>query len=500
VIEENEELPRLPRGWLWTNVGQIYGIVGGGTPSTKVKEYWDGDIPWITSADIYGLKDIQPQRFVTKEGIADSATNLVPERSIVVVTRVGLGKVALAEKPLCFSQDSQALIGNSSLVHPEYALHYLSVAVQIFKYKHRGTTIGGVTKKQLHELPFPLAPFNEQVRIAAKLEELFTRLDAGVEGLRKIRVQLKRYRQAVLKYAFEGKLTEEWRKTHKHQIQPFVVVRERGSNRTEKNNKQSSANLADLPELPENWTWVQIGLCSDAVSGYAFKSRDFCKDGDMPVVKIGNIGYSEFVDQGGEYLPFTFINQFREYVVESDTILMALTRPITKNTLKVCVYPKDAKTGLLNQRVAMIKPHEMIMKGFLFVYLQSSFFKKQVLEGMSETLQPNLSPIMLKTFFVPLPPLPEQKEITKEIEYRFSTSGNVELVLQHSIEQEERLRQSVLEAAFEGKLVSQDPSDEPAEKLLERIKAERTKSKGEKDTARRKKSKPRQLELSPYVE
>jgi type I restriction enzyme, S subunit len=95
----------LPDGWVLTSVGEIYDIVGGGTPSTSIEEYWKGDIAWVTSADIYGLKDIRPRKRITKSAIENSATNLVPEGSLIVVTRVGLGKVALTKIPLCFSQD-----------------------------------------------------------------------------------------------------------------------------------------------------------------------------------------------------------------------------------------------------------------------------------------------------------------------------------------------------------------------------------------------------------
>jgi len=82
-------MPELPKGWLWTTVGEIYDIVGGGTPSRAVAEYWEGDIPWITSADILGLRDIRPRRQITRQAIEDSATHLVPAGSLIVVTRVG---------------------------------------------------------------------------------------------------------------------------------------------------------------------------------------------------------------------------------------------------------------------------------------------------------------------------------------------------------------------------------------------------------------------------
>ncbi len=75
-------LPELPGGWVWATVGELYNIVGGGTPSTSIAEYWDGDIPWITSADINGLKDIRPRKQITKKAIENSATNLVPKRKL----------------------------------------------------------------------------------------------------------------------------------------------------------------------------------------------------------------------------------------------------------------------------------------------------------------------------------------------------------------------------------------------------------------------------------
>ncbi len=210
MSEENE----LPNGWAWTRVGEIYNIVGGGTPSTDIEEYWKGDIAWITSADIYGLKDIRPRKRITKAAIENSATNLVPAESLIVVTRIGLGKVALTKIPLCFSQDSQSLIGVSSSIHPDYSLYYLAQATQVFKYQSRGTTIAGVTKNQLSELPFPLPPFAEQQRIVAAIEQQFSRLDVGVAALRQAKEKLKRYRAAVLKAAVEGKLTETWRAEH----------------------------------------------------------------------------------------------------------------------------------------------------------------------------------------------------------------------------------------------------------------------------------------------
>jgi type I restriction enzyme S subunit len=203
------ELAELPEGWAWTRVGNLYDIIGGGTPSTAVPEYWGGDIPWITSADIHGVKDITPRKSVTKIGIENSTTSLVPAGSLIVVIRVALGKIAITETPLCFSQDSQALLGDNSLIFPDYSLYYLSMAIQAFKYESRGTTISGVTKKQLSEVPFVLSPLNEQHMIVEEIERYFTIIDEMERTVERGIIQSQRLRQSILKQAFEGKLVPQ---------------------------------------------------------------------------------------------------------------------------------------------------------------------------------------------------------------------------------------------------------------------------------------------------
>ena len=202
---------RLPDSWITATLGEIYVVLGGGTPSTEKSEYWGDGTPWITSADINGVRDIQLRKKVTDKGITNSTANIVPAKSLLVVTRVGLGKIAITEAPICFSQDVQGLIQKPDFVLPEFSLYLLSYELQTLKFQGRGTTISGITKKQLTDLKFPLAPIAEQQRIVAKLEELFSELDQGVENLRTAQQQLKVYRQALLKHAFEGRLTAKWR-------------------------------------------------------------------------------------------------------------------------------------------------------------------------------------------------------------------------------------------------------------------------------------------------
>ena len=131
---------------------------------------------------------------------------------------------------------------------PEYSLYYLSWAAREFKAKSRGTTISGITKKQLETLEFPLPPRPEQERIVAKIEETFTQLEAGVAELQNAKAQLKRYRAAVLKSAVEGELTREWREAHQGETEPAetLLARILSERRREGKRKAGRENIKNL--------------------------------------------------------------------------------------------------------------------------------------------------------------------------------------------------------------------------------------------------------------
>lgn len=490
-----EKVNKLPKGWVRTKVGEIYDIIGGGTPSTKVDKYWEGDIPWITSADIIDLKEIRPRNNISKEAIQNSATNLVPENSLVVVTRVGLGKISLTKTPLCFSQDSQALVGNTSLIFPDYSLYHLSQAVQIFKYRHRGTTIAGVTKKQLSELPFALPPLPEQHRIVGKIEELFTRLDAGVEAFKKIRVQLKRYRQAVLKYAFEGKLTEKWREAHKGELESASANLERIEKQGKKEAKGKLKELppidtSELVELPGGWVWTPLPRLGELNRGKSkHRPRDDARlfGGNYPFIQTGEVRNSKGLIK-------SYSQTYNDFGLKQSKLW-------PMNTLCITIAANIAETAILDipacfpdSIVGFIADDKLCEVKYIHFFLKT--IKNKLESFAPATAQKNINLDTLKNVVVPLSPFPEQQKIVEEIESRLSIADNIERVAEQSLKQSERLRQSILKRAFEGKLVPQDPTDEPAEKLLGRIKEEKAKREmGNKEERKHRNKNSKQMEL-----
>ncbi|WP_434930709.1 restriction endonuclease subunit S [Shewanella sp. HL-SH5] len=203
--------------------------------------------------------------------------------------------------------------------------------------------------------------------------------------------------------------------------------------------------------IPEGWIKASLKEVGKVTSGNAFKSTQFVSTG-VPVVKISNIQYGEYVEKNQEYLPLSFINEFSNFQIGSGDLLLALTRPITNGQLKVCKYPKDASTALLNQRVAKLETSKSLTQQFFEYYLRSKLFLEQVENGLSETLQPNLSPNTLTDFIVLLPPLAEQKVIADKLDELLAQVESTKARLDAIPAILKSFRQSLLAAAVSGKL------------------------------------------------
>lgn len=158
-----------PKGWKTVSLAAHTHILSGGTPNTKNKSYWSGDIPWVTSADILGINSVIPKKFITQKAIKDSATNLVPKGNVILVSRVGLGKVAINQFDVCISQDSQGVIFDKTMFAAGYLANYLSVVAKKFINNNQGTAIKGILKKDIKALKILMPPLKEQEKIAEVL-------------------------------------------------------------------------------------------------------------------------------------------------------------------------------------------------------------------------------------------------------------------------------------------------------------------------------------------
>ncbi len=191
----------VPRGWQVASLGDVLlAVVGGGTPSRKVPKYFEGDIPWFTVKDMKQLRPSDAEEHISKVAVADSATNLLPPNTLIVATRIALGRAIRPTVACAINQDLKALILGSG-VHPDFLLHWIGANDRAIQDLGSGTTVSGIRLETLHALPLKVPPSVEQTRIVAKVEELLSDLDAGVAELKTAQKKLAQYRQSLLKAA-----------------------------------------------------------------------------------------------------------------------------------------------------------------------------------------------------------------------------------------------------------------------------------------------------------
>lgn len=342
------------------------------------------------------------------------------------------------------------------------------------------------------QIPVPLAPFNEQKRILAKLEQLLTDLDKGIEYLETIKKQLKVYRQAVLKWAFEGKLTSEWRKVNSvidSQLIFDAITKERNEyySKIKKKSKPlktfTKDALEELPEEPFGWQWIKIDSVSEFAPhsikagpfGSSLKKESYVSDGYKVYGQEQVIAGDAFF---GDY--FIDSHKFKNLIsckVKPFDILISLVGTIGK----VLILPENCKEGIINPRLVKISLNQKYYNPKFFkYYFESAFLKTLYKTEAHGATMDVLNLGMIQELPLPLCSINEQTEVIREIESRLSVCDKIEETIESSLQQAEALHLSLIKKAFEGKFVPQDPNDEPAEKLLERIKAAKGKGKIEK--------------------
>jgi type I restriction enzyme S subunit len=489
---------QIPRGWVRSKIGEVCTLVNG--RAFKPSEWSSKGLPIIRIQNLnnpdaeFNYCDFTvEQKYYVDYGQLLFAWSGTPETSFGAhIWR--RGKAVLNQHIFKVEIDER-------FIDKSFFMHLINYNVTEYIRKAHGTAgLAHITKGKFEDSFVAIPPFNEQVRIVARLEELFTRLDAGIEGLRKVKAQLKRYRQAVLKYAFEGKLTEEWRKTHRDQIEPATkllerIKQERKQKLGTKYKELPPIDTSQLPQLPQGWTWTRPGEFAQINPGFPCGKHNKDKKG-IPHIRPMNIDVNGKIDLSDvKYVHcLTYDALLKGDVLFNNTNspeLLGKTAYIEENTN--WAYSNHMtrlrfNTYLLDSAYISYYLHNLFLSGFFKINCVHHVNQASINSGF-----------LSERVVIALPSLDEQHRIAEEIKLRQSVAEDTGKAIEESLMRAERLRQGILKMAFEGRLIPQDPGDEAADKLLERIKAERAKSKGEKDI-NKKKNKPKQLELSAYVE
>ncbi len=216
VIEipvEEQPYP-LPEGWKWVRLGDIAEIVGGGTPSSKVKEYYDnGDIPWLSPADLSDYHEIyicRGKKMLTVTGLKKSSARMMPAETVCLSSRAPIGYVVIAKNPLCTNQGFKNFLP-SPLYIPKFLYWYLKGNKPLLESYASGTTFLELSGSKAAQIEFPLPPLDEQQRIVDRIESLFAKLDEAKVKAEAVLDNFEIRKAALLHKVFTGALTAKWR-------------------------------------------------------------------------------------------------------------------------------------------------------------------------------------------------------------------------------------------------------------------------------------------------
>jgi type I restriction enzyme S subunit len=473
----------LPDDWRWAQLVELCEKITDGTHHSPVNGP-TGKYKYITAKNIkpWGL-DLQNITYIDEATHREIYARCDVRKNDVLFIKDGATTGQVVVNPL---DEEFSLLSSVGVFRTNEKLdpHYLRYALLSPYVKKEllgnmaGVAITRLTLKKLKAAYIPVAPVEQQKRIVAKIEELFSHIDAGIEALKKAKQLLKQYRQSVLKAAVTGELTKEWREANKGKLEPASQLLERilkerrqkcekqqleqfkAKGKMPKDNKWKEKYKEPIkPKLqavgyPDTWIWVtwdQVGLSQN---GRAFPSKEYCNSG-FKLLRPGNLhvsGRVEWTEKNTKNMPISWADEFPNYIVEGNELVMNLTAQSLADEFlgRVCLTGENEKC-LLNQRIARLMPILVDEKYLLYLF-KSNLFRSFV-DGLNTgSLIQHMYTTQLVEFEFPLPPVDEQLEIVKVIEQKLSAIEHIELTIDEQCDKSDVNKQSILASAFSGDL------------------------------------------------
>lgn len=469
---------KIPDNWVECRFGDVAKIHNGYAFATRDFRR-DKGVPLIKQSQLNGDKVDLTKCVYLDESFLETKKDFVLKKGDVLIGMSGsVGKMCLYDLDFPALQNQRtgkAVPSSEALLNKKLFWYFLSTIERILLEKGKGLGVSNVSADDIEDLVFNLPPLPEQHRIVAKLDAVMQKVESNKQRLDKIPKLLKRFRQSVLAAAVSGKLTEDWRKINKN-VESAKIKTAKKKNRTILDDKSQDY---ELYELPTKWNWHTISDVADVKGGKRIPKGEKLVEHDtgLPYIKAGDIKNGIVLQNKLEYLLPTTQVKIKNYIVATGDILITNVGACIGD---VGIVPEELNNANQTENALKLSNHEGVYNYYLAFWLQSPIAQDLIRQTVLSAAQGKLALGRIEVFPIPLPPVEEQNEIVRRVEQLFAFADKIEVRYTKAKNMLDKLPQSVLAKAFRGELVAQNPNDEPASVLLERIKAEKGKLAAEK--------------------
>lgn len=431
LVPVSEQPYPVPENWCWTRMENIAQWGSGGTPSRKIPEYYNGDIPWIKTGELNDDYIFETEEHITEEAISHSSAKLFPVNTVAIAMYgATIGKVGILGVAATTNQACACGVSNS-LANYKYLFYYARSQKDNFIKKGKGGAQPNISQEIIKSHEFPLPPLSEQHRIVDRIESLFAKLDEAKQKAQDALDSFETRKAAILHRAFTGELTAQWRKEHGVGM--------------------------------ESWRKASLGKYVDSQYGYTESaSREqvgpkFLRITDIQdgVVDWANVPFCKISD-----------TDFERYAVSQNDIMIARTGATTGKSYLIVDEIKAVFASYLI-RIKIKSPK--LQPQYLYGFMQSQLYWGQITEFSAGIAQPGVNAKKLKEIILSIPSVPEQTEIVRILDDLLAKEQQAKEAAEGVLEQIDLIKKAILARAFRGELGTNDPSEESAVELVKRV-------------------------------
>jgi type I restriction enzyme S subunit len=417
----------LPKGWQLKKLGEVCHTTSGGTPSRQKSSYYNGNIPWVKSGELDKGLILDTEEKISEEAVKNSSAKIFPKGTLLIALYgATIGKLAFLGVDAATNQAICGIFKNDN-IDSNYLYHFLFYKKPNLVKQGIGGAQPNISQGILKNLDLPIPTLPEQQAIVSKIEELLSELENGKQQLLTAQQQLKVYRQSLLKWAFEGKLTNK--------------------------NVQEG-------ELPKGWKIKQLKEITSVLGDGLHGTPKYSETGEYYFINGNNLNDGKIEIKGNtKKVSIEEYNKYKKPLNES-SVLVSIN-----GSLGYTAFYNNEKV-VLGKSACYFNLIDSVSKYYVRYFLTTSFFQSYAIKSATGSTIKNVGLKAMRELPIPIPEtIEEQQLIIDELESKLTVCDKIEETISQSLQQAETLRHSILKKAFEGKLINYESSITNYEKL-----------------------------------